>query len=210
MPPPVHGQEVVIIGGAYPGDVEEGLRLMQPLRELGTPLFDMSGPFPFRVLQSAFDWFFPLEPALLSYWKSIYLNEFSDAAIDIVTEAANRRTSKQSVINLVHLGKGVRSIGAEETAFGERNASFMVSLDANWSDPNDNGARHINWARSYWDRLSPMSTGTVYPNFLGAEDRDAEKLVRSAFGLNYERLVAVKTKYDPRNLFRLNQNIKPR
>lgn len=182
MPPPVHGQQVLIIAGVYPGDVEEGLRLIQPLRELGTPLFDMSGPLPFRAMQSSFDFFFPLENPLISYWKSIYLNELGDDAIEILAEAANNRTSELSMINIVHLGKGVRSVGAKETAFGERTASFMISLDANWRDTTGDTARHAAWARSYWDRLNPLSTGGVYLNFVGAEDKDADKLVRSAFG----------------------------
>jgi FAD/FMN-containing dehydrogenase len=85
----------------------------------------------------------------------------------------------------------------------------MISLDGNWTDKNDSGQKHIAWVRETWDKLQSYSDGSVYLNFVGAEDRDADALTRAALGANYNRLVEVKRKYDPENLFRLNQNIRP-
>ena len=208
LPPEVQGREVCITAAVYAGAPEDGERVMQPLRELGTPIFDMSGVLPFRGVQSAFDWAYPVDGTVSSYWKSIWLNEMSDAAIDIIAEAGRDRSSSYSLINVPYFSGAATRVGPRDTAFGER-PPFMVSLDANWLDKRDDGSAHKAWARSTWDRLEPLSTGKVYLNFMSAEDQP-EAVTHSAFGANYERLVDVKTKYDPTNLFRLNQNIKPR
>jgi FAD/FMN-containing dehydrogenase len=211
LPPEVHGKDICITAAVYAGPSEEGERVLQPLRELGTPIFDMSGVLPFRGVQSAFDPFFPSTATVCSYWKSTWLNEMSDAAIDVIAEAAMDRSSSYSLVNVPFFSGAATRVGARETAFGER-PSFMVSLDANWLDKSDDGAAHKGWARSTWDKLQPHSTGKVYLKFMGQEEQGAEveAITHSAFGANYERLVDVKTKYDPTNLFRLNQNIKPR
>src|SRR5262249_1895351 len=155
------------------------------------------------VLQTAFDPFFP-KGGVSSYWKAINLGELSDQAIDIIADAAQHRTSPRSMVAIVHFGRVITTVPTSETAFAGRDGKFVVSLDANWHAAN-HGEDHRAWSRSTWDRLRPYSTGGVYLNYLG-DDRN-EALVRAAFGANYERLVAVKSKYDPGNRFRLNQNI---
>lgn len=209
MPEPARGQAVLITAAVYAGDPDEGMKVLEPLRSFGAHVFDMSMQMPFRSMQSAFDPFFPKTQEITSYWKSVYVRELSDAVVDIIADAALNRSSPYSLMNIPHFGGAVRRVGPTETAFATRDAPFMVSLDANWTDKSDNGETHISWARATWDRLQPHSTGQVYLNFMGREDRDAEALIRSAFGPNYDRLVQVKTKYDPKNMFRINQNIKP-
>ena len=209
LPEPIQGRRVLILGSVYAGDVDTGLAAMQAPREFGTPIFDMSGPHPFRELQAAFDPFFPVNGTVSSYWKSSHLRELSQGAIDALVEAALGRTSEYSIVNLWHMGGAVRRGPEGGSAFNARHASFLASADANWLDKSD-GAQHIAWARRAWDRLQPFSDGNVYLNFLGQEESDADSLVRAAFGSSFDRLVEVKTKYDPGNLFRLNQNIKPR
>jgi hypothetical protein len=210
MPPPVHGKRVLILAAVYSGsDLAMGEQIMKPTQHMGTPIFDMSGPIPFRVLQSAFDTVFPVDGTVSSYWKATYTRELTDDALSVIVDAGLKRSSEYSMINVSHMGNGVRKVGATETAYLDRDAHFIVSLDANWLDKSP-GTQHIAWARRTFDRLQPFSTGGIYLNFLGEEGRDSDASVKQAFGANYQRLVDVKTKYDPRNLFRLNQNIKPR
>ena len=205
MPVAAHGKEVLIVVGVYAGDSDEGERVMRPLREFGPMVADMSGPIPYRILQTAFDPFFP-KGGVSSYWKAINLHELSDAAIDIIADAARRRTTPMSMVAVVHFGPVITAVPTGDTAFAGRDAKFVVSLDANWSGE-ENAAEQRGWSRSNWDRLQPYSTGGVYLNYLG--DGRNEALVRAAFGSNYQRLVEIKTKHDPKNRFRLNQNIHP-
>ena len=209
MPEAAQGQPVLITAGVYAGSPEEGERVLQPLREFGEPLGEIAGAMPFRMVQSAFDPFFPATGEILSYWKSLYVSDLSDEVIDIICEQGANRSSPMTLINIPYLGGAVRRVRPDETAFAVRDAAFMISIDGNWRDPSE-GQTHIAWVREAWDRLLPHSTGAVYLNFMGAEEQGADALVRSAFGANYDRLVDVKTKYDPTNMFRLNQNIKPR
>jgi FAD/FMN-containing dehydrogenase len=209
LPPPVHGRSFVGTAAAYAGPVTDGEQVLEPLRHFGTPLAEIVAPLPFRMLQKAFDWAYPLDGSIRSYWKSLYVNELSDGAIETIIDAMKNKTSPYSLLNIPHFGPTVRNVPADATAFRTRSAPFMVSLDGNWTDKDDNGQRHIAWVRETWDKLQPYSDGSVYLNFVGAEDRDADKLTRAALGQNYDRLVAAKRKYDPENMFRLNQNIKP-
>jgi len=105
-------------------------------------------------------------------------------------------------------GGAVRRVRPDQTAVPTRDAAFVANFMGDWRDPRET-PRHVAWVRNAWDRLAPYSTGAVYLNYLGQEERDAESLVQSAFGSNYDRLTGIKTKYDPANFFRLNQNIKP-
>ena len=209
LPEGVQGRNVVITAGLYAGSPEEGEKVLEPLRHFGRPLGEITGHLPYRMMQTAFDPFFPKTGEVISYWKSLYLRELTNEAIDIIADHGLNRSSPLSLINIPHLGGAVRRVRPEETAFATRDAAFMVSYDGNWRSLSDNG-RHTAWVRDAWSRLYPSSTGAVYLNFMGQEEQDADALVRSAFGPNYDRLVQVKTKYDPTNLFRLNQNIKPR
>jgi FAD/FMN-containing dehydrogenase len=207
MPEVVHDRAVAIVGGVYVGDVDEGLEATKPLRELGTVLFDMSGPTPFVGVQAGFDPLFPRNQ-LQSYWKSQYLNELPDDAIDTIAAKAQDRPAPLTLVNTFHMGGAINDVGPEDTAFHERSAPFMVSIDGMWTDPAEN-ADNIGWVRSAWDQVSKFGTGGVYLNFTGLADEAPDAGVDSAFGRNLRRLSEVKASYDPENFFRVNNNILP-
>ena len=179
---------------------------MQPLRELATPVLDLSGPDRYTHVQSGFDPFFP--KGIHYYWKSIFVDGLSDEAIADVCRLAATRPSSRSTLDVWHNGGAMQRVGTTDTAYGDRSAPFMIGLEATWTDAADDDA-NIAWARQGWSDLRRYSaSGAVYLNFPGfGEER--EDLVRSAYGQNYPRLATLKAKYDPTNLFRMNQNIKP-
>ena len=207
MPEAIHDRPVAIVGGVYAGDAEEGMEVMAPLRELGTPLFDMSGPMPFTAVQSGFDPLFPRN-TLRAYWKSQYLDELPDAAIDVIAGRAQNRPAPLTLVNTFHMGGAIAAVDPEATAFAERSAPFMVSIDGMWDDPADD-ADTIAWVRSAWDEVEEFGNGGVYLNFTGLADEAASAGVDTAFGRNLERLAEVKATYDPENFFRINNNIQP-
>jgi FAD/FMN-containing dehydrogenase len=207
LPPPVHGHDVVIVVGIHCGDADEGARVMLPLRSLGEPLFDMSGALPWVALQAAFDFFFPVTGEVSAYFKSLHLNDLTADAIARLKTSFAHRASKTTLINLPYLGRGVTSVPVEATAFAGRNGPFMVSFDAVWPTGDDPDA-NVAWSRESWNNLQPLSTGGVYLNFAG-DEQPSRELIAGAFGPNYRRLVEIKRKYDPANMFRLNQNIRP-
>jgi FAD/FMN-containing dehydrogenase len=208
LPPAVHDQAVVIAAGVYVGDAQEGLRVLEPLRQFGKPLGEIAGAIPYRSVQSAFDASLPNTGEVLAYWKSLYLDHLTDSAIEIMADRAENRSSRSTMVFVQHLGGAVRRVRQDETAFPTRDAAFVMNFMGDWRDPRET-PQHIAWVREAWSRLAPHSTGAVYLNYVGQEERDADSLVRSAFGSNYDRLAQIKRKYDPTNLFRLNQNIKP-
>jgi FAD/FMN-containing dehydrogenase len=207
LPEAIHDREVAIVAGVYAGDPEDGLRVMAPLRELGTPLFDMSGPTPYTHVQSGFDPLFPRN-ALRAYWKSQYLDELSDGAIDVLADLARNRPAPLTLVNAFHMGGAIAEVDPQATAFSERAAPFMVSIDGMWDDPADDADR-IAWVRSAWAAVGEFGNGGVYLNFTGLADEARSAGVDTAFGRNLERLAKVKAKYDPDNFFHVNNNIQP-
>jgi FAD/FMN-containing dehydrogenase len=207
LPSAVHDQDVVIPSGVYAGSPDEGVQALQPMREFGRPLGEISGILPFRMVQKAFDGFFPNTGELLSYWKSIYVNTLSDAVIELIVDRSANRSSRSTMVVVQHFGDAVRRVPADATAFATREAPFIVSFMGTWRAHSES-ATHIAWVRNAWDRLSHHATGAVYLNYLGREEQEAESLVQAAFGPNYARLVAIKAKYDPTNVFRMNHNIR--
>ncbi|MHB1836459.1 MAG: FAD-binding oxidoreductase [Solirubrobacteraceae bacterium] len=207
MPEVVHDRAVLVVGGVYVGDAQEGLQVMAPLRELGTPLFDMSGPTPFTAVQSGFDPFFPRN-TLRAYWKSTYLNELSDAAIDEIADRARERPAPVTLVNVLHLGGAIARVDPASTAFVERRAPFMVSVDGMWSDAADD-QDNIAWVRAGWEALSRHGNGHVYLNFTGRDGDAPGAAADSALGRNLDRLARVKAEYDPENFFHINNNIRP-
>jgi FAD/FMN-containing dehydrogenase len=209
MPPPAVGRQVLMTAALYAGPVAEGEAVLQPLREFATPIVDISSLMPFRQLQSAFDPFFANKGSLRSYWKSLYLEEISDAAIDAIIARALDRRSPYTLINIPHFGGAATRVAADGTAFGRR-WPFMLSMDANTDDPDVSDSTLKTWARDFWTEIREFSAEGVYLNFLGEEEGEgAEELVRLAYGANYDRLRALKQKYDPDNFFSVNQNIAP-
>jgi FAD/FMN-containing dehydrogenase len=207
MPEAVHDRPVVIAAAVYAGDVEEGMRATAPLRALGTPLFDMSGPTPFAHVQSGFDALFPRD-VLHAYWKSQYVDELTDAAIDTIAAKALDRPAPLTLVNLFQMGGAIAAVDPEATAFATRTAPYMVSIDGVWTDEVTD-AEGVEWVRSAWEDIARHGTGDVYLNFTGLAGEAASAGVESAYGRNLRRLAEIKAVYDPDNLFRLNNNIVP-
>jgi FAD/FMN-containing dehydrogenase len=206
FPAELHGRPVLILAAMHAGDAAEGERVLQPLRQLATPLLDLSGPMPYATLQTAFDPFFP--KGWHYYWKSAYLDHLNEEALAAILRYAAKRPSPESLMALWHLGGGAAGrVTPEATAFGSREAPYMLSFDTTWTSPADS-ERCIAWTREAWAAMRQFGPGSLYLNFAGfGEEKDA--LVRAGYGANYDRLATLKTKYDPSNLFRMNQNITP-
>jgi FAD/FMN-containing dehydrogenase len=206
FPSEVRRQPVVILATVYVGPPDEGAAAMQPLRELATPLLDLSGTLPFTAIQSAFDPFFP--KGRLYYWKSTNVHDFSDRCIDTILEAAAARPSPLSDIPIWHLGGAMGRVAADATAYGARTTPYLVTGESTWTDPAEN-ERNIRWARDLVAAMRPFSRGGSYLNFPGMGE-EKETMLREAYGqANYERLAALKATFDPANLFHMNLNIPP-
>jgi FAD/FMN-containing dehydrogenase len=205
FPEELRGEPTVVVAGMYAGPAEAGERELQPLREFGTPLLDLSGIQTYTAAQSDFDAFFP--EGLLYYWKSLFLDHLDDEVINAMVVNAENRPSPQTLLIARHLGGAMSRVPEEATAYGNRNARFNLSLDSTWEAPAESEG-NIAWTREAWAKMRQFSDGGIYLNFAGFLE-EGEKLLHEAHGENYERLVALKNKYDPTNLFRLNQNITP-
>ena len=205
LPEKLRGRPHVGIAGMWAGDPDEGDRATQALRRLATPLIDMSAPIDYLDFQSSLDPFFPAGRRY--YWKALYLDGLSDAAIDMTVERSGRRPSDDTLVIVRHCGGAISRVGAEETAFGDRSSEWMLSIDSTWHEPADD-ARNVGYTREFWNAAASFSDGKSYFNFPGLlEDNDAA--VRSTYGDNHARLERIKAVYDPENRFRLNQNFKP-
>jgi FAD/FMN-containing dehydrogenase len=202
------GARVMVVAGVWAGPAEEGERALLPLRGLAKPLLDFSGRMRYCEVQKLYDGLFP-KGVHRAYFKSVYLNGLTDAMIDEIAPRAANRPSELTLCSVWYLGGAVARIPADATAFGPRDMRYMLSIDSMWEDPAED-ARNLAWSRAFWNDMKHHSRGRAYLNFAGLGE-EGEELVRTSYGpANYERLVALKTKYDPTNLFRLNQNIRPR
>ena len=205
VPKEAQGAPVVGMGGVYVGSIEAGEEALRSLREYGPPAADIFQPMPFTAAASMADFLFPR--GYLNYWRSCFLKELSDGVIDTVVDFYERAPSPMTVIILEHNGDGAMSrVDENETAFGYRNWPYNFLVTSLWADPEDTD-KNIHWTRELWDAMQPFFADAVYVNYLADEGEDR---VRQAYPeAKYERLVELKTKYDPTNLFRMNQNIKP-
>jgi FAD/FMN-containing dehydrogenase len=201
VPEEFHGAPVCAIGACYAGPPEKGEALISPIKEWGEPIADVLAPKSFLAHQSTFD---AGQPAgARYYWKSHYFDELSDEMLDTMARQGKAITSPMSILALVHLGGAVARVGEQETAYPNRGSPFVMNVNGSWKNPADDDA-NIAWVRETWNVLNPHSTGARYLNF------EAEDGVQATYGAEkYERLAAVKAKYDPENFFRFNQNIKP-
>lgn len=203
VPTHLHFQPMVGVLVCYAGSIDEGERVVAPLRAFAQPAVDLIGPVPYTAVQQMLDGSAPW--GMQVYVKSAHLTGMPDEAVDTIVRHASTVTSPLSVIPISPLGGAVGRVGEHDTAFGHRGTAFDIQILACWTDPAEH-ERHVAWARDFSTALRPFSRG-VYVNELGNEGEDR---VREAYNpRTYERLVALKTKYDPENLFRLNQNIKP-
>lgn len=203
FPNEAHGEPIVTVAAVHCGPVEEGERVLRPLRELAEPLVDLSGSMPFTQVQQLFDPFFP-EGELCHYWKSINLHHLDDEIISIVED----RPASSILIPLWHHGGAMQRVGPTETSYGDRSPTYMLSFDSTWEDP-ANTEEIVAWTREAWADMHRFSDGSLYLNFPGFGE-EGEELVRSAAGQeNFDQMVALKNEYDSENLFRLNQNVTP-
>ncbi len=208
IPPEVQNTPFIVTGAVYSGDPEEGMKIIQPLRDIGTPLADISGPLPFVGVQAAFDEFFA-RGTLRSYWKSTFVEELTDPILDIIVEKARTRPHDRVFVVTFFMGGAINRVAVEDTPYSERSANWMVSIDGNWIDAADDD-KVISWVRGAWSEVQEHGTGTTYLNFTGVADEAVTVGVESAFDkANLQRLEELKGKYDPDNLFRLNNNILP-
>jgi FAD/FMN-containing dehydrogenase len=197
IPEELHGVSTVIVLGLFAGAAEQGAAVLQPLRELGTPLLDASGTMPYVDVQASVDALFPAGGRY--YMKSHFMNELSDAAIAELLEHDARRPTPESLTVIRTLGGAVSRIAADDSAYPHRSSVFNVSVDAGWTDAAlDDTA--IGWARSAWDALQPCAAGGVYVNFAGLGE-EASLMQDAVFGGSGSRLAAVRARYDPAGLF---------
>lgn len=203
LPESVHGTEVLVFALCYLGDMQEGERAVQRIRDLGEPIADVVGPHPFTGWQAAFD---PLlQPGARNYWKSHDFRQLDDAAIDVLLDYAGRLPTPDCEIFIAHVGGAMSRVAADATAFSQRDAHFVMNVHTRWQSADDDAAC-VQWARDFFEATAPYSTGSVYVNFM--PDDEADRLP-GAYGGNLERLSDVKARYDPANVFRMNQNIAP-
>jgi FAD/FMN-containing dehydrogenase len=205
IPEPLHWRPVVLIGTCYAGPIADGERVLRPLRGFRTPLLDLAAPAPYLAFQSALDstvlhgWNY--------YWKSTHLPELRDELADVIAAHAFACSSPRSYVAMFHLKGAVSRAAPGATAFGNRQASHAMTIDAVWRPGEDFGDRDTAWTRKFFAALGRFREG-VYVNFLGGDE--APDRVREAYGdAVYDRLVKVKTSYDPDNVFHHNQNIRP-
>ena len=207
FPAELHGRDVVTPAAVYAGSADEGERVLQPLRELATPLLDLSAQRPFVDVQRTFDPYLP-ERETLNYWKTLYFDEWSDELADALVAVSRQRPPGSAIAPIVlHDLRGASSrVPADATAFSNRTKAYLVEFNSSWMNPADN-QRNIAWTREVWSDLNErFLSGGAYLNQDSYED-DGEPLVDATFGANYERLQEIKKKYDPDNFFRLNMNI---
>lgn len=203
LPEAWHGKEVMVLAACYAGSIADGEKALAPLRKLGKPIADVISPHPLAGWQQAFD---PLlTPGARNYWKSHDFRELPDALLGTLADFAGRLPTPECEIFIAHLGGAMGRVAPDATAYAGRGAQFVMNVHTRWQDKADD-KRCIGWAREFFAATKTHAMGTVYVNFLS--DEDGENL-GATYGANYQRLAEVKAKYDPGNVFRVNQNIVP-
>jgi FAD/FMN-containing dehydrogenase len=203
LPPQWHGQEIAVVAAVYAGEIGDGERALAPLRAFGSPIADVVGPSMYSSFQQAFD---PLlTPGARNYWKSHDLRAVTDGAADTLLDYVSRLPTPECEIFLGQLGGAAARVAPDAMAFSRRDAEFVLNVHTRWRDRADD-ERCIAWARSFFQEMTPHALGSVYVNFMPADETDR---IAAAYGANFPRLAALKQRWDPRNLFRMNQNIEP-
>jgi FAD/FMN-containing dehydrogenase len=203
IPEAWHGKPVATVVAGFAGAIADGQAPAAPLRKLGEPIVDLLGEMPYLVLQTLVDagW----GPGARNYFTSSFLAELPDAAIDVLAAAHRSRPSPFHEIHLHQMGGAAARVGEDASAFGNREAPFLLNIICRWLEPGRD-ERHFAWARGLRDAMTPFATGGTYVNFLGVGDAR----VRDAYDADrYARLVELKRRWDPTNAFHLNQNIAP-
>ena len=203
FPEELHMKKMCGVVWCYTGPESEAEAVFQPVKEFGPPAMYGIQPMPYPALQGAFDALYP--PGMHWYWKGDFFNELTDEAIDLHVKHGFEMPSWQSTMHLYPIDGKPNQVGPDDTPWGHRQAKWSEVIVGVDSDPANTEAISA-WAREYWEALHPHSAGGAYVNFMMEEGEDR---VKATYGSNYERLTAIKQKYDPANLFRVNQNIKP-
>lgn len=200
---PTESGTAAFIAVCHSGDLSEGEKSLQPIRNFGTPIIDTIGPMSFGVIQTMFETDPP--PELRHYWRASFLEEISDGLIDMMVASAPELPLPGSMLLLEHMGGAIGRIGPTDTAFSNRHAQYNSSVLSAWADSAADKA-NIAWTRSTGNALKKFGTGGAYVNYMADE---GEAAVRATYEVNLERLIEVKRKYDPNNVFSANQNIVP-
>jgi FAD/FMN-containing dehydrogenase len=204
LPAEVHGNEILIFAVCYTGEPANAENALAPLRALGEPIADVIGVQPYAAWQTAFD---PLlTPGAFNYWKSHNFTTLSDGLLDTLVDYVGTLPTAECEIFIGQVGGASNRIGADATAYPHRDANFVMNVHTRWRDRGDEPTA-IKWAREFFAATAPHATGGVYVNFM---PEDETERIPGAYGANYVRLAALKAKYDPGNLFRLNQNVQPK
>jgi hypothetical protein len=203
LPAEVHGKRVVVLPVFYSGDIAEGERLVSPLRGFGDAYGEHFGAQPYVQWQQAFD---PLlTPGARNYWKSHNFIELRDEVLDTIIEFAGRLPSPQCEIFMGLVSGAANRVPADATAYAHRDVRFVMNVHGRWEQPAQDESC-IAWARAFFQSSAPYASAGAYVNFMTDDEADR---VAAAYGANYARLAQIKKKYDPENVFHLNQNIKP-
>src|SRR6266545_2522215 len=203
LPENVHGKEVVVLPIFYSGAVAEAEKLIAPVRAFGNAHGEHIGAQPYVAWQKAFD---PLlTPGARNYWKSHNFTELADGALNTIIDFAGKLPSPQCEIFIGLIAGAPNRIAPEAMAYGHRDAKFVLNVHGRWDDAKDD-QKCIGWAREFFNASAPYASAGAYVNFMNAEEGER---VATAYGSNYDRLVEIKRRYDPENVFHLNQNIKP-
>ena len=202
------GAPVFAVVPAWVGPIEEGLRALRPLREFGSPVADMVAEARYMDHRAIFDQSYP--PGMRNYWKASMVTGWTDDVIDGLRKLFARSASNSpgTAVVLEPLGGAIDRVGASDTAFAHRGSAYTALITASWQDPARDAANQ-KWVRDAWEALGPSRAGGVYVNYMQSVEEEGEVRVREAYGANYLRLAKVKAKYDPENLFCMNQNIRP-
>jgi FAD/FMN-containing dehydrogenase len=206
VPAELQGQPVVGLVICWTGDHDVGERVVAPLREVAQPVVDLVQPMPYTALQSMLDDGGP--KGIRGYFKAEFMDELSDEAIDKLARHGARRAGPMAQLLMEPMRGAISDMGEDETALGRRDVEWCYHALAMWLEPDpDTADAHVAWAKGLAEDLRPHSTAGVYLNYIS--DDEGEERVRSSYGPKYDRLVALKDRYDPDNMFRLNQNIRP-
>ncbi len=205
LPEDVHGKPVIVLAMFYGGkDPAEGEKLVAPLKDWGDPHGTFAGPQPYTAWQQAFD---PLlTPGARNYWKSHNFTELSDGLFDVMVEYTNNLPSPHCEIFIGSIGGAANDVPSDATAYAHRDAKFVMNVHGRWETAGEDN-KCVEWSREFFKKTKPFASSGAYINFL---TEDETERVQSAFGANYDKLVEVKTKYDPENVFHVNANIKPK